>query len=1104
MEGNTFLKTPENIRPYRKETEIVNLLADIRRESASLKKFTLALSQESGNTEGNEKLLTKIKQESDGLNVVSKNEAEKQLRACEKDDLDNAETFQDANPSYSAYLIGGIAKLKQLSEKPFESELEKSKRLIKQKGSEDIQLSDLLPQAQILGIIKRKIGKESLPPIEVLAKLAVENKNLVRDIGLVLTEENHEHFLSLIQEDKRKEISILMDSELSKVLSQKIIEKESDREQADVVHKRLVEYLQTSEGYDSSLIKALSQSLQNLESSESLMILKEASKRTVAHTENNFSRTARIVRTLAEVDMVSGKGLIMEFLGNKDLPEPYFNYFLSYLHKQGSLTKSLDLARDWTDNKYKKLFTYLEKNDEGWGDRANVTDNFNEAVKLFGYKNMFSYAGRQDVSAHDALYQFKKIIELQKVSTLPPTQFFSQVLNQVKLDGSTYESGLSYNEFNDIIGRVDYSDSKLRDMSQKVKQYPTIAKLQELNEYLSDPKKIFSSWFNLRKFSDLSYLLDQASVLKQLESLKKEALHNPQKAKLYDFIEQVAFNKTGKVDMKAVLEFWQDPETFLARGDAHTPEALHDSVKPSNYTDVNYINLPSDKLRDALVDGSLDRIQTFKPMEIIYSVDKETKLNVELDFYSELKKQIGSRQEGTQNPKLFNEVKKILKEHKIDLLAYLVNKREVLEELPQATQQMIQTEVREAIKKFPNEKITQNDNVKLAGKYRARMNYKGDPQAVLAGNDTSCCMPFGSGKNNCYMWNPTVGLFTLEEERGSGWRTIAQSVMTLDVDTHKDVSGLKENIGSDQSRLMEELPASILEQNKRYISCDNIEVAQNFISKKDLIESVYRDFFSKYAPYFNQQQSGIEIDTEKLIIGKSNSDLSFGTQEKNTYLPVSLVGYSDKLGSQVDVIRFNNTQRDTFSLTEKSIRKSEEDVNQNIEKQNVQLLTSADTLSVSYIENKAYPKNMTEGVVNMQNRIFASAIANQVHGAENLSLKYVDAENAVKGYAIAHEAEKDGEKIVYFEDLAVLPDSRIAGGRIINTFAEKYIANYIAKGNMVPIFMQAREETSYKILQKQIENMSEKFGVRFNIEEGDEYTYGNSTMHEITLRPRRM
>jgi hypothetical protein len=239
------------------------------------------------------------------------------------------------------------------------------------------------------------------------------------------------------------------------------------------------------------------------------------------------------------------------------------------------------------------------------------------------------------------------------------------------------------------------------------------------------------------------------------------------------------------------------------------------------------------------------------------------------------------------------------------------------------------------------------------------------------------------------------------------------------------------------------------------------------------------------------------------VIFVNNQITFFVQQEKNTYLSVSLIGYSDKLGSQVDVIHFNNSKKDTFSLIEKSISKNEEKTIKT-EKQNIQTLSSSDALSVAYLENKIYPKNMTEGFITMQNRIFTSEIYNQIHKREGLSLKYVDNENTVKGYVVAHEGSRNNERIVYFEDLAVDPKSRLAGGRLINAFAQKYIENYVAKGEMIPIFMQAREETSYKIVQKQLEKISEALGVRFKVEEGDEYTYGNSTMHEMTLRPYKV
>src|SRR3989344_5488594 len=314
MEGVTLPKTPDKIRSS-KEAEIISSLADIRRESAELKRFTLALSQE-GDLESNNKLLSEIKRESDGINILPAEEAEKQLAEYEENYTSDAEIFRESAPSHSAYLVGYIAKLKQLSEKPFQPELEKSKRLTKQKNQQDIQLSDLLPHAQILGIARRQVEKEVLPPLEVLAKLATENKTLARDIGLVLDENHKEQFLLLIPEEKRKEIIILMDNELSKILSEKIIEKDTDKDQALSVKHRSGQELRSAisnpEEYGLPLVKYISQSLAGLDSDDSKRLLAEigvvglAGEKDKTKQKQKISSVARVVKTLIDID--TGKG----------------------------------------------------------------------------------------------------------------------------------------------------------------------------------------------------------------------------------------------------------------------------------------------------------------------------------------------------------------------------------------------------------------------------------------------------------------------------------------------------------------------------------------------------------------------------------------------------------------------------------------------------------------------------------------------------------------------------------------------------------------------------------------------------------------------------
>ncbi len=350
MERLTLPGNPDRIKPNSKETEVITLFADIRRESAELKKFTLTLATESGDLEQNQELISEIKQESDGVNILSREEAEQRLLKVEKTYLDDAEIFQESTPSHSAYLIGYIAKLKQLAGKPFQAELEKSKHLTKQRRGVVVQLSDLLPHAQILGITRRQVEKEVLPPVEVLARLAAEDKKLARDIGLVLSEKDREHFLTLIPEEKRKEITILIDNELSKVLSQKITETETDKDQALSVKHRSGQELRNAIGnpeeYAPPLVKYISQSLSGLDSEDSKRLLSEigvsglAGEKDKKKQKLKISSVARILKTIVDIDTAKGSNLAMKFLAKKEVPDKLFTFFGTRLIKEGYLTKN--------------------------------------------------------------------------------------------------------------------------------------------------------------------------------------------------------------------------------------------------------------------------------------------------------------------------------------------------------------------------------------------------------------------------------------------------------------------------------------------------------------------------------------------------------------------------------------------------------------------------------------------------------------------------------------------------------------------------------------------------------------------------------------------
>ncbi len=791
---NSFLNdTPSNPEQVSgRERQIIHLLADLRRrtfrfreESAKLKKPTMALLKKRY-----QQLLESLAKEANGTTPMEPLPENFQLIA---DSYLQKAGQGTATPILQAHELAKAAKYLQSGGADFSNVLEQAKVIVS--GIERtvaMSPSDLMPDAMILGIETRATQTETLPRPEIIASPAANDKELLLDYALVLSEEDRERFLAILPPVRRRLISGMIDRELASVLKGEQITHEESQQKGLVKNRTARELSNIIQGdvpdMDRHLVKLLSKTLGEFDEEDIRVLLRDAGtsaleKASRTKKDQAVSHAARIVQTLLETDSFTGGQLAMKLISDRELDQHYFTYFRNYLYKDGLLTKNLDQAGStWTEEQCRDLYQFLKERDTAWQDEPNVNRTFEQGVAVFGYKKMFSYAGRPDVTPHDTLFAMDRIMKLYQQSGLSPIQFYGNVLNQIRLDSSIYENGTSYHEFNEIAQRLDLSEEKLATIKEQAQQYPNITRLQELSRYFKDQKAILASWANLKKYADLTHLIGQAEVLKALEGLKQEAQTDPKKAKLYGFIELLALHPDSKVSMEAVMQFWRDPGTFFARSDPQMSHGkfkeLHEAIQPSNYSHINLLDLSAEDVRDAMVDGTLDRLQVFPPMEIIYSVlEGDSKVKTELGFHDQVRRQVGSREEGTLNTRLFNELRKILKEYGIDAVAYLRGKSDLIDQLPASTQAVIRERMSEAMSTYPNEKIKAIPQ-KISGHYRTRVNYKSDPQAVLAGNDTSCCMPFGSGKNNNYMINPTIALFTLEEERGNRWRTIAQSVMT--------------------------------------------------------------------------------------------------------------------------------------------------------------------------------------------------------------------------------------------------------------------------------------------------------------------------------------
>src|SRR3989339_138320 len=805
------------------------------------------------------------------------------------------------------------------------------------------------------------------------------------------------------------------------------------------------------------------------------------------------STTIKIILQANVFPMLCQEDFELLFNEKNSIQKTLSNFSVLELNVLAEQNKLQNLKWLGSEEECEGIFKKLKENGiDSWSDEHNISGPFERGSAIFGYKKMFSYILREGVSRHDKLYNFDKVIELFKISGLEAQEFYIQILDQVKRDGAEYDGGKSVHHLNTIANNFREDISKVL---QEAQEYGDIKGLQTLAKDLSTPEQIFKSWESLKKYAELCQLLGKKEILGQLKKLKSEG---EGKEKLYKYIERLAFHPD--ISMQSVIQFWRNPEAFLGLLDIHTDVILQNRKKPSNYIEIPNLDLTAEQLRDALVEGSLDQIQVFEPLEIEYELPARS-MSVQAPFEL-IRDAIGMKSMNlvgkAQDPgKVFAEIQTFLKKSgiKINFRNYLFGEEKTDEE--------VESKIVEIVKKYYNPSIETVN-------YRAKINLKSDPDGVVAGNDTACCMPFGSGKNNIYTFNPVCSLFTLQRRSGDGvWRTVAQSVLTKDKNIGVNVADLIGKIQNPEVVHMQDvIPEELLRESKFTLACDNVELAPS-VKGSELIhkqvELIYADFMAEYLSRFSVRDN---LDNSQVVIGKGYSDsLTNLPQVDNLYIPGAPVGYSDKTHSTVYQLKPEKGSFVTRNVVEKNRESRGQELQTDIK--GISSLTFEDSLPVAYIEGKAYRDNesLIQFLHNMENALIAKDINNATKNRANMSFKYTDKEGKVHGYLLAYEGigsegtEKlQGKNILYVADIASDGEVLASGRILMAALLEQYKKEYVDKGNPIPIFAQMREQTSYLIVKKQLDRYASKFGMKFTMEELGTNTVGGDVMHEVVLR----
>ncbi|MCX6739951.1 MAG: hypothetical protein NTZ49_01845 [Candidatus Parcubacteria bacterium] len=388
--------------------------------------------------------------------------------------------------------------------------------------------------------------------------------------------------------------------------------------------------------------------------------------------------------------------------------------------------------------------------------------------------------------------------------------------------------------------------------------------------------------------------------------------------------------------------------------------------------------------------------------------------------------------------------------------------------------------------------VIEDHRLKYSGEeiiMRAEILPHSDPRYATIGDDTSCCMPFGSGKQNVYLFSPQCGAMTLSfRQPGQSpeeARIVVQSIMTLDKGIGKEKF---EKLVTDlrlhgEVNLQETLGPDFLEKfynSQNVIACDNVEGQNNLVQRlikndESIISVIYKAFFDEY-----RKQLGME--NSRVVIGLGYLDYlkNIKTTPPNEFLPQALISYSDNLHDKCLELLPEGAPKDSAKRI------------------GIQDISWRDTFPVAYLEEKIYGSNpaLVEGITTMQKILTASNLQAEQEKTNALTLGHFTDAGVLDGYVLGYLAKEPGrdETKIYFHDIAVDPDKQKTGvGMELAWGLMKKIEND-DKLNKMPIVMRCRETTSYPIIMKYAGQYNYEIAVDTKMKEAGE------TFHRLELR----
>ena len=566
----------------------------------------------------------------------------------------------------------------------------------------------------------------------------------------------------------------------------------------------------------------------------------------------------------------------------------------------------------------------------------------------------------------------------------------------------------------------------LRALEACAKTIPEVA--QAALEF-SSTGAIFRSWESMKRFAKLDALAKSPEILRRLIALRQK--QHP----LVPFAVDLLTHPESRVKLNPIQELLCDAGAFLSRapgGEEYNPNLrnlLHELMPTSLTRQLPMLGLTHEQARNALVDGSLDRIQRFHPLRIVYTLPRSG-----ITYRSPqeaLGAALGSRRQqiagrAQHAGKLFAAVSALLKPCGLSVSDYVAG----TQQLPTARQSELEGRIQELV--YDQEFGIPERWVEMT----AEIHRKADPRGHRVADDTASCMPFGSLKANVYAFDPTIAYFSLTIRREDGsQRPIAQSVLTLDAPIGVPFGNLYEAMKTAPVRLPRFPALQLSPLAPRAISCDNVQVAPNFSNATydRLITAVYGDFFAEYLRRYSDHD---HLDPTEVTIGQNSSRGITGLQSGGyRRFPIAgPMGYSDRFASTLWKLptpkRALFTRREIEAPPPRSADRSFT--------QGIQALTLDNLLEVAHLwQTSAGATGSTSqvpGIQKLKLLLQAVEVKDASESRPGLSFLHRDRSGALSGFVFAYEGQAtmpDG-RAIHVEAFATRASRSRVGVRLMN------------------------------------------------------------------------